>query len=111
MQEDWKWTEKYATQPEILKYANHVADRFKLREHISFNTEVKSATFNEERNIWELKDHDNKLIKSSGSTIDKKNISGYISESFKDKHFWKTCIILSLLFFGIEILLLKLIKT
>ena len=73
-------------------------------DHIAYN-----YSSNESKLIY-LND-DNKLLKSSGSTIDKKNISGYISESFKDKHFWKTCIILSLLFFGIEILLLKLIKT
>ena len=73
-------------------------------DHIAYNYSSK------ESNLTYLYD-DDKLLKSSGSTIYKKNISGYISESFKDKHFWKTCIILSLLFFGIEILLLKLIKT
>ena len=36
LQEEWEWTEKYATQPEILKYANHVADRFNLRKNINF---------------------------------------------------------------------------
>ena len=34
LQQDWEWTEKYATQPEILGYANHVADRFDLRNDI-----------------------------------------------------------------------------
>src|SRR5512138_2832242 len=28
LQQDWEWTERYATQPEILRYINHVADRF-----------------------------------------------------------------------------------
>src|SRR5210317_460614 len=64
LQEDWEWTEKYATQPEILKYANHVADRFNLRKDIIFNTEIKSAKFNEENNCWELKNHDNKMLKA-----------------------------------------------
>ena len=31
LQQEWEWTERYATQPEILEYANHVADRFDLR--------------------------------------------------------------------------------
>ncbi|PPR16112.1 MAG: Phenylacetone monooxygenase [Alphaproteobacteria bacterium MarineAlpha9_Bin3] len=64
LQEDWEWTEKYATQPEILEYASHVADRFKLRKNILFNTEIKAAKFIEDKNIWELKDHENKLIKT-----------------------------------------------
>jgi len=42
LQQDWNWSEKYATQPEILRYAEHVADRFDLRRNISFNTTVKA---------------------------------------------------------------------
>ena len=34
LQQDWSWSERYAAQPEILHYANHVADRFALRPHI-----------------------------------------------------------------------------
>ena len=64
LQEEWEWTEKYATQPEILKYANHVADRFKLRENIQFNSEIKSAKFNSDKNHWELINNTNQLIKT-----------------------------------------------
>ena len=45
LQQDWDWSEKYATQPEILSYINHVADRFDLRPDIQLNTRVISATF------------------------------------------------------------------
>ena len=31
LQQEWDWSERYAPQPEILSYANHVADRFDLR--------------------------------------------------------------------------------
>jgi cation diffusion facilitator CzcD-associated flavoprotein CzcO len=31
LQQEWVWSERYAPQPEILRYANHVADRFDLR--------------------------------------------------------------------------------
>ena len=55
LQQDWNWSEKYSAQPEILEYLNHVADRFGLRKDIEFNTEVISATFNEERSLWEIK--------------------------------------------------------
>jgi len=40
---DWEWREKYATQSEILRYFNHVADRFDLRRHYIFNTWLTGA--------------------------------------------------------------------
>ena len=49
---EWKWTERYATQPEILRYVNHVADRFKLRDGIDFETRVTSAVFDKSANRW-----------------------------------------------------------
>jgi len=52
LQQEWEWTERYSGQPEILKYANHVADRFDLRKDISFNTRVLSAVFNETTDKW-----------------------------------------------------------
>ena len=64
LQEEWEWTEKYATQPEILKYANHVADRFNLRKNINFNTEIKSAKFITDKNYWLLTNHKKELIKT-----------------------------------------------
>jgi cyclohexanone monooxygenase len=52
LDQDWNWSEKYAPQPEILSYANHVADRFDLRRHIVFDTRVTVATFDEEAKCW-----------------------------------------------------------
>ncbi|HZT46349.1 MAG TPA: NAD(P)/FAD-dependent oxidoreductase [Hyphomicrobiaceae bacterium] len=52
LQQEWEWTERYATQPEILRYANHVADRFDLRRDITFNTRVTAATFDERASRW-----------------------------------------------------------
>ena len=43
LQQEWHWTERYATQPEILRYVNHVADRFDLRRDIQFDTRVTAA--------------------------------------------------------------------
>src|SRR6478672_8803185 len=40
LEQDWRWSERYATQPEILRYVNHVADRFGLRKHVRFNTRM-----------------------------------------------------------------------
>ncbi|MBF6472463.1 NAD(P)/FAD-dependent oxidoreductase [Nocardia abscessus] len=52
LQADWNWSEKYATQPEILAYASHVADRFDLRRSIRFNTDVTAAHFDENDDMW-----------------------------------------------------------
>ena len=54
LQQEWEWTERYSGQPEILRYANHVADRFDLRRDISFNTRVTKAHFNEATNRWRV---------------------------------------------------------
>jgi len=54
LDQEWTWTEKYAPQPEILAYANHVADRFDLRRDIRFDTRVVAATFDEGTNRWSI---------------------------------------------------------
>ncbi len=52
LQQEWTWTEKYATQAEILRYMNWVADRLDLRGGITFNTRVTSATLDEQSLRW-----------------------------------------------------------
>ncbi|MAR28275.1 MAG: cyclohexanone monooxygenase [Gammaproteobacteria bacterium] len=52
LEQAWDWTEIMAAQPEILEYANHVADRFDLRKGIQFQTRVDSAVFDENSNRW-----------------------------------------------------------
>jgi cyclohexanone monooxygenase len=54
LDQQWDWSEKYAPQPEILSYANHVADRFGLRPHIAFDTRVTSASFDEAAKCWRI---------------------------------------------------------
>src|SRR5688572_18001195 len=54
LDEAWKWSERYAAQPELLAYLNHVADRFDLRPDIQLDTRVTSARFNERANRWDL---------------------------------------------------------
>lgn len=61
LQQDWEWTERYSSQPEILSYANHVADRFDLRRDIRFETRVESAAFDEDRNAWCVRTSDKAL--------------------------------------------------
>jgi cyclohexanone monooxygenase len=52
LQQEWTWSERYAAQPEILRYINHVADRFDLRRDIQLSTRVTSATFDEVAGRW-----------------------------------------------------------
>lgn len=54
LDEEWTWSEKYATQPEILSYLQHVADRFDLRRDIEFSTRVESAAWDESTSRWRL---------------------------------------------------------
>ena len=58
LQQEWEWTERYAAQPEILRYANHVADRFDLRRDIRFNTRVRAAAFDEAQGRWVIETDD-----------------------------------------------------
>jgi cation diffusion facilitator CzcD-associated flavoprotein CzcO len=51
---EWEWTERYPQQPEILRYLNHVADRFSLRPDIALNTRVASAKFNASSQRWQV---------------------------------------------------------
>ena len=55
LQQEWAWTERYAGQPEILRYANHVAERFDLRRSITFNTRVEQARFDEAAGRWRIR--------------------------------------------------------
>ncbi len=52
LEQQWQWTERYATQPEILAYAEHVADRFDLRRQIRFEQTVTEARYDEATNRW-----------------------------------------------------------
>jgi cyclohexanone monooxygenase len=52
LEQEWQWSERYAAQPEIERYANHVAERFNLNEKIQFGTRVVSAIFDEVTRRW-----------------------------------------------------------
>ena len=62
LQQEWDWSERYAPQPEILKYANHVADRFDLRPDIQFNTRVERAVFDEASSLWSVTTSDGNTV-------------------------------------------------
>lgn len=54
LQQQWRWSERFAAQPEILRYINYVADRFDLRRDIVLDTRVASARHDEEAALWRL---------------------------------------------------------
>src|SRR5271165_7316865 len=54
IEQEWQWSELFASQPEILRYANFVADRLDLRRDMQFDTLVTSAHFDEAAHRWEI---------------------------------------------------------
>jgi cyclohexanone monooxygenase len=54
LQQEWVWSERYAGQAEILRYAQHVAERFDLKRDIMFDTRVTSAAFDAVANRWSV---------------------------------------------------------
>ena len=58
LEQGWRWSEKYATQPEILSYLSHVADRYDLRRDIELSTRVDAAVWDEPASRWRLRTDD-----------------------------------------------------
>ena len=54
LEREWRWSERYATQPEILRYINHVADRFDLRRDIQLETRVARTAYDEQACRWHI---------------------------------------------------------
>ncbi|WP_439544666.1 flavin-containing monooxygenase [Sandarakinorhabdus sp.] len=54
LERDWRWSERYAPQPELLAYANHVAERFDLSRDIRFNTRVTAAHWDADADGWDV---------------------------------------------------------
>lgn len=52
LQQEWKWSERFASQPEILSYINHVADRYDLRRDIVLDTKVTAARYSDADKLW-----------------------------------------------------------
>jgi len=52
LQQEWRWSERFASQPEILAYAKHVAERFELRHDIQFECSVTTARYDEAESLW-----------------------------------------------------------
>jgi cyclohexanone monooxygenase len=64
LQDEFDWTERYPSAQELMKYLEHVADRFDLRRHIRFNTRVEGAEFDERANVWKIRTSDGKTVQA-----------------------------------------------
>ncbi|MFI1463977.1 flavin-containing monooxygenase [Nocardia carnea] len=54
LEQEWEWTEKLPPQPELLRYINHVADRFDLRKDVQLRTRVTDAVYDESAARWRV---------------------------------------------------------
>lgn len=59
---EWEWSEKFASQPEMLRYANHAADAMDVRKHYRFNTRVTAARYVENDKLWEVTLDNEKVV-------------------------------------------------
>jgi cyclohexanone monooxygenase len=65
LEQEWRWSERYATQPEILRYIHHVADRFDLRRDIELDTRMECAQYDETRANWTVKSTDGRVWRTA----------------------------------------------
>jgi cyclohexanone monooxygenase len=64
LEDEWEWTERFATQPEILRYLNYVADRFDLRPDIQLGTAVTAARYDEAARSWGVTLDDDTVVRA-----------------------------------------------
>ncbi len=62
LEDEWRWSERYAPQAELLRYAEHVADRFDLRRNISLNTRVTAAHYDAAAQRWDVRTDDGTTV-------------------------------------------------
>ncbi|KUI15073.1 cyclohexanone monooxygenase [Mycolicibacterium acapulense] len=97
LEQEWDWSEKYATQAEILRYMNWVADKLNLRDGIAFNTRVTSAVLDEDNLRWTVSTDTGEIVTarfcvmatgplSAALTPDFPGLDGYTGELYHTAH-------------------------
>ena len=89
LQQEWHWPERYGTQGEILRYINHMADRFDLRRDIRFNTRVKTALFDPATNKWTARTDKGDVVTAPFCIMATGNLSTPRVPDFKGIHDFK----------------------
>lgn len=82
LQQEWVWTEKYATQAEILRYLNWVADKLALRRDMTFNERVVSAVFDECASRWALTTASGDVVNARFCVMATGSLSAPLTPSF-----------------------------
>lgn len=72
---EWEWSEVHATQPEILSYLNHVADKYNLRDLIQFEARLARARFDEDSSEWELVTDTGRVLRTRYCVMASGNLS------------------------------------
>ena len=62
LESEWQWSERYATQPEILRYLQHVTEKHDLRRDIEFCTRIENAVWDDEASLWRLRTEQGKEV-------------------------------------------------
>jgi cation diffusion facilitator CzcD-associated flavoprotein CzcO len=62
--DDWRWTERFAGQPEVERYLNHVVDRFDLRELMTFDFRIATMEFDSETDTWLVRSTQGKQLRA-----------------------------------------------
>ena len=80
--EEWEWSERYPGHAEVVKYLNHVADKFNLKKDICFDKKVISAHYNENNNKWlvktdSLEEFECKYLITAVGCLSSKNIPNF----------------------------------
>lgn len=94
LQQQWEWKERYAGQPEILEYVEHICSRYDLKKDIQFNTRVETAHFNDISGLWDVVTSSGKhvttryCVMATGclSSANRPNISGIDSFAGETYH-------------------------
>ena len=89
LQQEWTWPERYGTQPEILRYINHVADRFDLWRDIQLNTRVTAASFDPARGLWTVRTDKGDVVSAPFCIMATGNLSTPRVPDFKGIHDFK----------------------
>eukprot|EP00469_Lotharella_globosa_P006704 CAMPEP_0167786328 /NCGR_PEP_ID=MMETSP0111_2-20121227/8724_1 /TAXON_ID=91324 /ORGANISM="Lotharella globosa, Strain CCCM811" /LENGTH=565 /DNA_ID=CAMNT_0007677683 /DNA_START=22 /DNA_END=1719 /DNA_ORIENTATION=- len=94
LDEEWQWSEKYASQPEILAYAKYVADKYDLRRDIRFETRLQGADFDSTTGHWVARTEcgdsisAQHLIMASGSLSAPKEVDIPGVDAFEGESYW-----------------------
>ena len=85
LQQEWKWPERYSAQGDILKYIQHVADRFDLMKDVQLSTRVRKATYDDANKKW-LIDTDNQKVEARFCVMATGCLSSANSPTFPGLH-------------------------